>query len=76
MDQPFRRGVCWELTINDMGWKIQLIQQGKDRFTVKYGLSEKKDLDYSKAAKELGACLMHHLACENKLDNREKHEKD
>lgn len=56
-------------------FEIRLEQQGKDRFTVVYGLQVKKDLDYATAAAELGACIMHSLALEGKLDNREKGER-
>lgn len=40
---------------------LTLIQQGKDRFAVIYGLQLTKDLDYSEAAKEYGLCLFHSL---------------
>lgn len=49
---------------------IELIQNGRDKFTVKYGLQVKKNLCYEEAASELGACIMHSLACFNELDNR------
>ena len=52
--------------------KISLEQTGLDRFTVTYFLQVKDQLNYSQAAHELGACIMHHLACEGKLDNRER----
>ena len=50
---------------------ISLIQTGVDRFTVKYFKQIKERLTYSQAALELGACIMHALACDGKLDNRE-----
>lgn len=50
---------------------IELRQQGRDRFSVRYGMQLKTGLDYNQAAIELGAALMHHAACEGKLDNRE-----
>jgi hypothetical protein len=53
---------------------IHLIQKGRDNFTVIYFLQVKTDLDYSQAAKELGACIMHNAACDGKLDNRGKGE--
>lgn len=53
---------------------VRLTQTGFDRFEVKYGLQVKTGLAYGKAATELGACIMHLLACDGKLDNRTKAE--
>lgn len=39
------------------------------RFTVTYGLQRKTMLSYADAARELGECIFHHLACESLLDN-------
>lgn len=50
--------------------EITLTQHGFDRFSVSYGKQFNTDLDYAQAAKELGACIMHALACNNQLDNR------
>ncbi len=59
--------VCYEnLTF---GYPIRLIQNGKDKFTVVYGLQVKSDLSYGQAAKEFGCAIMHALAYEGKLDN-------
>lgn len=63
---------CIEL--NDIDSPIKLTQQGKDRFTVTYGQQVKANLTYAHAAKELGSCIMHALACTGKLDNRMKGE--
>lgn len=49
---------------------IELRQQGRDRFSVRYGLELKERLTYSEAAHQLGACIMHDAACESRLDNR------
>lgn len=68
---PFRRGVCVDLK---PAHDIILEQLGKDRFKVQYGLQVKAGLTYSQAAKELGACIMHSLACKDMLDNRERGE--
>lgn len=38
-------------------------------FRVTYGAQVHDGLTYLQAAKELGSCLMHCLACEDKLDN-------
>lgn len=54
---------------------VQLMQRGKDNFTVTYGKQVKEGLDYGKAALELGACIMHALACDGLLDNRHKNER-
>ena len=54
---------------------IELRQQGRDNFSVRYGLQLKTGLDYSAAALELGACIMHAAACDSLLDNREKGER-
>ena len=56
----------------DLAFPIRLTQQGVDRFTVHYGKQIKTHLSYAVAAQELGAAIMHALACEGKLDNREK----
>ncbi len=57
--------VCYKSKSMD----IDLIQTGRNRFTVRYGLQVKKDLTYSMAAKELGSCIMHAAACEGKLSS-------
>ena len=54
---------------------IALIQDGVDRFTVRYFKQVKNGLTYNKAALELGAAIMHSLACDGLLDNREKGER-
>lgn len=59
--------LCFENTEIDS--PVRLYQNGKDKFTVEYGLQVKKGLDYADAAKELGQCLMHALACVGRLDN-------
>ncbi len=59
--------LCFENTEIDS--PIRLFQTGKDSFTVEYGKQVKKFLTYSEAAKELGSCLMHALACRGCLNN-------
>lgn len=54
---------------------IELRQHGVDRFSVRYGLQLKSDLDYASAAAELGECIMHMRACDGVLDNREPGER-
>jgi len=68
-----KRTTCFELT--DAAFPIKLEQTGLDSFTVTYGLQVKDHLTYSQAAKELGSCIMHALACDSKLDNRAKGER-
>jgi hypothetical protein len=63
--------ICFEL---HLAFDISLVQTGIDAFTVIYGKQVKKYLNYHDAALELGACIMHALACEGKLDNREEEE--
>ena len=66
--------ICFRWNDNNVA-EIKLIQTGVDSFTVVYGLQTKKSLRYVAAATELGACIMHALACDGKLDNRERGEK-
>lgn len=51
------------------GYDITLIQRGEDVFSVIYGKQRENGLSYAEAAKELGQCIMHALACEGKLEN-------
>lgn len=67
-----RPKLCWQIEL--AGYPIKLEQAGRDRFIVTYGLEVKKG-DYEYAAKNLGAAIMHALACESKLDNREPGER-
>jgi hypothetical protein len=53
---------------------VKLEQTGKDKFTVTYGKQIKHGLNYSQAAVEYGCVIMHALACDGKLDNRERGE--
>lgn len=58
------------LELDALAFPVKLMQQGRDRFTILYGLMSKTDLDYEEAGRELGLCIMHALSCEGKLDNR------
>jgi hypothetical protein len=60
---------------SEFGIPISLIQNGKDNFTVIYGLQVDKNLNYANAAAKLGQAFMHALACDDKLDNRMKGER-
>jgi hypothetical protein len=50
------------------GYNIQLRKRSANNFAVTYGKLVKVGLTYAEAAKELGQCIMHALACEGKLD--------
>lgn len=65
-----KKTLCYEL--GTAQWPIKLEQTGIDSFTVTYGLQVKRKLTYGQAATELGSCIMHKLACDGLLDNREK----
>lgn len=65
--------VCY--MVENLEFPISLQQHGKDNFTVVYGLQVDKQLNYGNAAAKLGQAIMHALACEGRLDNREKGER-
>ena len=65
--------LCHETT--GLSFPIRLLQTGRDRFTVEYGKQVTKGLSYMEAAAEYGASIMHALACDGKLDNRERGER-
>jgi hypothetical protein len=46
---------------------ITVYQNERGHFKVVYGVQESSGLSYEQAAKELGRCILHALACENKL---------
>lgn len=54
---------------------VTLQQRDKDNFLVRYGMQIDDGLTYSQACDMLGQALMHQLACEGKLDNRERGER-
>lgn len=60
---------------NLAGFDIVLSQRGKDNFTVTYGRQVDRGLTYGQACGKLGQAIMHALACEGKLDNRERGER-
>lgn len=59
--------VCFSL--NELAFPVELQQQGRDNFTVVYGKQVKEKLTYGAACTELGAAIMHALACDGRLDN-------
>lgn len=69
---PRKPKLCWQLDL--AGYDIKLEQAGRDRFIVTYGKQVSRELNYHDAALDLGASIMHALACESKLDNRSKGE--
>lgn len=77
-----RRYMCLQVATDSAARKLPispaypptLYQTGFDKFAVRYGLQLKEGLSYAEAAAELGACIMHALACEGRLDNRTKAE--
>jgi hypothetical protein len=50
---------------------IRLTQQGINDFSVHYGVQVDAELRYEQAARRLGEAIMHHAACESRLDNRD-----
>ena len=56
---------CYTATI--AGFDITLKQQSNGKFRVTYGKQETGCDDYETAAKELGLCIMHALACEGMI---------
>jgi len=57
---------------DNLAYPVTLLQNSRKSFTVEYGAQVTKDLTYSEAAAELGACLMHAMACAGTLDNSGK----
>lgn len=49
--------------------KLEQHETGARLFRVTYGEDVTDNLGYAAAARELGACLMHCLHCENKLSD-------
>ena len=64
-----RYRICWS---HDL---VSLQQRAKGRFAVRYGMQVKADLTYGDACKELGSALMHQMACDSLIDNRDKGER-
>jgi hypothetical protein len=62
----------WGRPIYKQPAAVVMRQQGRERFSVTYGLQFNADLTYAEAAREFGECCMHFAACEGLLDNREK----
>lgn len=50
------------------GYEITLLQKNERTFSVVYGYDQTHNLDYVQASQILGACMMHALTCEGKID--------
>ena len=60
--------VVFEIT--DTGYYPITVRQAADRtFSVQYGKQLKTNLSYEEAARELGYCIFHGLACESKIED-------
>jgi hypothetical protein len=66
------KNILCHQTIIIPAWPIELRQNGVNRFTVTYGRQVESGLTYSQAATKYGEAIMHALACEGRLDNREE----
>jgi hypothetical protein len=66
-DFTMKTQTCIELT--DLAFPIKLEQTSKNRFRVTYGEQVISGLSYSQACTELGASIMHALACDGKIKN-------
>lgn len=53
------------------GYEITLQQNSKGEFIVGYGYQQYKTDSYKQAAKEIGVCILHALACEGKIEVKE-----
>ena len=53
------------------GYEITLQQNSKGEFIVSYGYQQYKTDSYKQAAKEIGVCILHALACEGKIEVKE-----
>jgi len=60
--------LCIELTAKPIDTPVKLEQKANGKFKVTYGNHVRYDLSYGSAARELGECIMHSLACSGTLD--------
>lgn len=58
---------CFELNNFSIKLEQHETQNPKATFKVTYGLQVRSNLEYGQAAKELGECIFHALACDGKL---------
>ncbi len=70
--KPRKPKLCHDFRDFKSQWgPLKLEQAGVDNFIVTYGLQVDRDLTYSEACAKLGQALMHCLACDGMVDNRE-----
>ena len=63
--------VCFTTNWQGRMYDVTLTQHGLDSFCVTYGSQVKDNLTYAEAARELGSCIMHALACEGHVETGE-----
>ena len=68
--EPSGYSTAWQTTI--AGFSIALAQRGPDDFRVTYGAEVDTRLTYARACAKLGQAVMHALACEDRIDNRQE----
>ena len=59
------------IEFNDLAFpiKVEQAEDGNARFRVTYGQQQRRTLTYLEAAREVGHCLFHALACDGRLSN-------
>lgn len=65
---------CWQTEELAFPIKLEQSENRLGRFRVTYGKQVRSGLSYGDAAKELGSAIMHALACDGQLDNRDDEE--
>lgn len=60
---------CLELPDLPFGIKLEQSEDARGLFRVTYGAQVRDHLSYAEAAKELGLCIFHALACDGRLNN-------
>ena len=63
---------CFEIPDTEIAYGIKLTQQGKNKFTVRYGAQTEQHLTYEEAGKSLGEAILHALCCDGKIETTEK----
>jgi hypothetical protein len=48
---------------------IEVVQHGRDNFSIQYGQQVKSGMTLAEASSELGGCIFHAVSCEGGLDN-------
>lgn len=57
-------------SVDTMIGRVTLLRRPKGRYAVLYGLECEECFDYGEAARALGYCLMHAIACTGKLETQ------